>query len=81
MIKIWNEVFWKDVPNNVRMLDDDVIPMKRQAILYAPVVFLTVLIIAAGVFAEPLSDLSRRAAVSILEPEPYQAAILHMEER
>lgn len=80
MIKIWNEVFWKDMPENVRMLDDDEISFNRQLALYIPTVMLTGLIIAAGIFAEPLSNLSQRAALSIREPAQYQAAVLPTEE-
>lgn len=76
MIKIWNEVFWKDMPENVRMLDDDEIPFNRQFFLYTPTMMLVALIIAAGIFAEPLSNLSQRAALSVREPAQYQSAIL-----
>lgn len=80
MIKIWNEVFWKDVPKNVRMLDSYEPPLDRKLSLYLPTLLLVILIIAAGIFAEPLSRLSQQAALSIREPAQYQSVILPTEE-
>ncbi len=81
MIKIWNEVFWKEMPENVRLLEDYQIPFNQRVSLYVPTILLAALIIASGVFAEPLSELSRRAALSVLEPAPYQTAILSVGEQ
>ncbi len=79
MIKIWNEVFWKDKPENVQMLDEEIIMPRRQVFLYAPTVLLVSLIIIIGIFAEPVSEISRRAALSATEPERYQQIILQLE--
>ncbi len=80
MLKIWNEVFWKDMPANVRMLDDDEIPYKRQVFLYIPTVLLAVLIIAMGILAEPISNLASHAAQDVYDPSQYRSSILLLEE-
>ena len=74
MTKIWAEVFWKNRPEttpDTRLLTPG---MWRQLIV--PVAALATLTIAIGLLAEPVFDLSSRAASQLLAPEEYVSAVL-----
>ena len=74
MLKIWTEVFWKPLPKQDTEL---AAPRKRLSpLMLAPVGVLVGLIIAIGVFAEPMYQLSEAAAVGVINPMSYIEAVL-----
>ncbi len=74
MLKIWNEVFWKSAPKKNEV---EVSERKRlRPLMLAPAAVLVALIIAVGVFAEPVYKLSEAAAVGIVNPITYMEAVL-----
>jgi multicomponent Na+:H+ antiporter subunit D len=72
MIKIWNEAFWKPLPEGS--------PAPRNgtgglATMVAPVVVLALVTIAIGLFPQTLLDMARLAADQLLDPSPYRVAV------
>jgi multicomponent Na+:H+ antiporter subunit D len=76
MIKIWNEAFWKAVPEDAGA--PTLLPWSRreQAVTYAPIVALGALTLTIGLFTEPFAALSMQAAESLLDRNAYIAAVL-----
>lgn len=78
MTKIWHEVFWKDAK------PETVIENKPAGLelrwLIAPTVLITCFIVLLGFFAEPVYQISRQAALGILEPDAYIENVLILEE-
>jgi multicomponent Na+:H+ antiporter subunit D len=80
MMKIWNEVFWKDRPTAI-----DVVGLKGPPALptprpipggmAAPVVLLVVLVTAIGLWPQPLLGYADRAARQLLNPAGYVEAV------
>ena len=68
MIKIWNQVFWKAAPEDAPQSPKDIPSWKLQV---APVLMLTVLIVALGLMPEPVFQLAEKAANQILTPLEY----------
>lgn len=68
MIKIWNQAFWKAAPEAAPVIDPETPAWKLQVI---PVVTLTLLIIALGLFPEPVFQLTQQAAAQLLAPLEY----------
>jgi multicomponent Na+:H+ antiporter subunit D len=83
MIKIWNEVFWKAMPENDGEPNDDVMnddrpaqPAGGLALLYLPVIGLAALTLGIGLGAQPFLELAERAAAQLLDPTGYIHAVL-----
>lgn len=70
MTKIWNEVFWKAAKK-----ETDVIVPNQMRMMTAPIVLLVVLIVSVGLLAEPVLNLSQRAAEELTQPSVYREAI------
>jgi multicomponent Na+:H+ antiporter subunit D len=70
LLKIWSGVFWHASPTAVA--PERPAPM----LMVAPTAVLTAAGIAIAVLAGPLYDLSRRAAVDLLDPSAYLRAVL-----
>jgi multicomponent Na+:H+ antiporter subunit D len=73
MIKIWNEAFWKPLPNGAALPAEA--PGARLALMVAPVVLLALVTIAIGLFPQPLLELAGRAGDQLLDPGAYRAAV------
>jgi len=71
MVKIWNEAFWKDDPTPVS--EDR--GRRPTAAMVAPMVVLALLTVAIGLAPQALFDVADRAAVELLEPDAYLAAL------
>lgn len=73
MLKIWLRGFWKP---GIEQLGSDQ-PGHRVALL-GPIVALAVLILAVGLWAQPLMDLASRAAAELLDPQRYIEAVFEV---
>jgi multicomponent Na+:H+ antiporter subunit D len=70
MIKIWNEAFWKDLPENM--------PAPKDRLPIGPILstsLFAISIIGIGVFAGPLYDFALLAGEQIVNPEAYIRAM------
>lgn len=78
MAKMWGDVFWKKGQEMENKLTDDFSGMnwKKRGMLITPVVFLAVLSLYIGFFAQRINVLSERIANDLLHPEPYIQAVL-----
>jgi multicomponent Na+:H+ antiporter subunit D len=72
MSKIWLEAFWKPQPEDATVPE----PRPRLRALYWPVIAFAVITAALGLYAQPLFDVSMRAAEQLLDPTPYIQAVL-----
>jgi len=83
MTKIWNEAFWKPLTNRdaTAMDASPATPPARMPLAWivAPVAVLAAITLAIGLYAEPLSALSARAADQLLLPSAYVEAVLGAE--
>jgi multicomponent Na+:H+ antiporter subunit D len=72
MIKIWNEAFWKPLPEDspaARPGNAGLAPM------VVPVVVLALVTIAIGLFPQTLLEMARLAADQLLDPSRYRVAV------
>lgn len=68
MARLWADSFWKTAPQEAKM--DIGTPMML------PIIFLSTVTLAITFLAEPMSQLTRRAADQLLNPEGYIHAVL-----
>ena len=73
MAKIWTEGFWKPAPPEAPQPAP--LCRRRLGLLVAPSVALAVLTLGIGLHPRPLWELSQRAAVQLLDPAAYVAAV------
>lgn len=71
MMKIWNEAFWKPAPESSPRTAAGHAPAAL-----APVVVLAALVVAAGIFAQPVLGYFTRSAEQLLDPPGYVRAVL-----
>lgn len=82
MVKIWNEAFWKPVPQEAETLSGHspapmpVMSFTRRTLLLLPVLLLTGLIVVMGLYPEPLLQLTREAAHQLTNKAIYIHAVL-----
>ncbi len=83
MVKIWNEVFWKTLP------EDNLVPAEETVIgddsrmvppslwlMYLPVAVLALFALLIGVFAEPLMGMMNQIGDQLMHPQGYIEAVL-----
>jgi multicomponent Na+:H+ antiporter subunit D len=73
MTKIWNEAFLKEQPEGVDQTERGPITFT----LVAPCVFLALATVYMSLFADPVFELSERAAEQLFNPEYYIQAVLN----
>ena len=77
MTKIWNEVFWKAKPEKAKFpAEPKIINQKHVRFLYVPVVLLLFFILFISLFAQPVINLTQRAADQLLFTNSYTDAVL-----
>ena len=72
MTKIWNEAFWKPLPDD-RSLSPGTPSL---AAMVTPVVLLAAVTLSIGLYAEPLVVLAERSAAELLDTTSYVQAVL-----
>jgi len=80
MTKIWNEVFWKKDPKEEEtdeINEEEPVNIKLKMI---PVAFVTIIILALGVFAEPVFSFAEMTAEQLLNPHIYIDAVLGLDQ-
>lgn len=70
MIKIWNEAYWKKAPDD--MPENGRISIRT----IAATALLAAAVVALGVFAGPVMEISNAAALQVTNPEAYIEAVL-----
>jgi multicomponent Na+:H+ antiporter subunit D len=79
MIKIWNEAFWKEPPDDADLAPVEIRePTESSAIpyMYGPVVAMVVMIVALGLAAGPLYEMATTASEQLIHPDAYIQAVL-----
>lgn len=79
MTKIWEEVFWKPVPQPLAGNDQKTVRAlvgMEKAGYFFPVLLLALMTVAIGVFSEPLFALSKNASEQLMNPDLYIDAVL-----
>lgn len=77
MMKIWNEAFWKDPPEDAPAEAPAVHPSAAGRLaLVGPAVVLAVMTVLIGINAGTVFDLADRAAAQMMQREPYIRAVL-----
>ncbi len=81
MTKIWNEVFWKRMPDQDEY-DKKHPPVKlwSMAPMMIPIVLLTALTLALGIFGEPIMHFALMTAEQLQTPEIYINKVLQISE-
>ncbi len=80
MTKIWMGAYWSPLPEEAPVVADKDFEQPatwRLAFMYAPVIFLAVLMVAIGIFGQPFIDMLYTAAEQILNPSTYIDAVLN----
>lgn len=74
MTKIWNEVFWKDEPNQDNIGDE---PTSFQKVfLFLPIIILAIITITIGLNVEPFFKIAEQASSQLLNQTEYINAVL-----
>ncbi|WP_299822151.1 proton-conducting transporter membrane subunit [uncultured Pontibacter sp.] len=76
MTKIWNEVFWKPRP---RQLKQQPVVTGKSYIMYLSIIYLLVFILLLGVSAEPVIQMAKLSADQLFNSEIYIDAVLNPE--
>ena len=71
MMRVWQEAFWKPRP-----ADAPAAVAPGSAGMLAPIVALALITVAIGLGAEPVFQLTQRAAAQLMEPARYVEAVL-----
>ena len=74
MTKIWAYVFWRPAPEPLPDLDP--MPKGKWFIFLLPMMVLTVITVAIGIFAGPIFDYAQAAAGQLMNPAGYIHAVL-----
>lgn len=83
MVKIWNEVFWKALPEDNHVpasqtpIGDDGRLIKPSLwMMYLPVVVLAMMSLLIGIFAEPVMQIMTMIGDQLMTPTGYIEAVL-----
>jgi multicomponent Na+:H+ antiporter subunit D len=79
MTKIWADAFWKPAPEATAALMShtyQTMPTRTWLLLMGPTAVLGLLTVVMGLAAEPVLNLSTRAAIQLLSPAIYIQAVL-----
>ncbi|WP_404471213.1 Na+/H+ antiporter subunit D [Vreelandella venusta] len=83
MVKIWNEVFWKALPEDNHIPerqtpvgDDGRLLKPNLWIMYLPVLVLAAMSLLIGVFAEPIIQVMMLVGDQLMSPEGYIEAVM-----
>jgi multicomponent Na+:H+ antiporter subunit D len=81
MTKIWNEVFWKDDPSGDNKNVNEVylsLSKTKKILIYSPIIFLALITILIGFYAEPFFTFANDAAAQLLDSNGYINSVLGM---
>jgi len=81
MTKIWNEVFWKDDPTgNNRNINEvyQSLDKTKKLLIFIPIIFLALITIMIGFYAEPFFTFANNVAAQLLNPKEYINSVLGM---
>lgn len=81
MTKIWNEVFWKDDPKgNKNHIQESykLISNYKKYMMIAPIVFLALITVIIGLYAEPFFNFASNAAHQLIDSSIYINSVLGM---
>jgi multicomponent Na+:H+ antiporter subunit D len=81
MTRIWSEAFWTEGPAASSSAGDPVYPFNAWLLRLLPVAALAAFVVIIGLLAEPLFDLSMRAAEQLLNPAGYVETVLGVVQR
>ncbi len=76
--RLWSHVFWRPVRDEVgegglpRRAPD---PQRRAALAYGATATLTILVVIAGLWPQPLISAARQAAIDLVDPQRYVEAV------
>lgn len=76
MARIWAEAFWKEVPEGVQTVPEKEYSRQDRLGRWLPVGTLSLLIVALGLVAQPIFELSSRTAEQLLHPTLYIETVL-----
>ena len=77
MIKIWNEVFWKDLPEDVENIDKfSGFSTAKKRFLFIPVIILAVCTLIIGFFTAPFFDAAAGSASELVNNADYIKSVL-----
>lgn len=81
MTKIWNEVFWKDDPKGSENHIQEAYKLTgnyKKYMMIAPIVFLALITVIIGFYAEPFFDFANNAAHQLIDSSVYINSVLGM---
>jgi len=78
MTKIWNEVFWKNAPDESEPRLDETGPFKYASVwvMMIPVVILAGFCIVMGIYADTFITIAQKAAGQLMDPSEYIRVVL-----
>jgi len=78
MIKIWNEVFWKEQKAEFAAEQQALrqLPKFKIAMMFVPIILLAAITLFIGLNPEPFLDYANEAAQQLLNPSIYINAVL-----
>ena len=76
MLKIWNEVFWKDHPDAGALSAIEPMSVRERWLRGLPMALLAVLTLTIGLWPAPLYELAEMAAQQLIDPNAFPSAVL-----
>lgn len=79
MIKIWNEVFWKDDPKGSENFTDNqysLMSVNNKFMMILPIIILALITTVIGFYAEPFFNIANETAIQLLDSSKYVNSVL-----
>ena len=74
MTKIWNEVFWKDKPDQEPIVEEQ--SLSQKILLFLPIILLALITLTIGLNLEPFFEIAQKASSQLLNQSEYINAVL-----
>lgn len=78
MMKIWNEAFWKNSPQEITENEKEKPSLFSRPVIFMvlPIIFLAAITVFIGLYPEPLFALASKASEQLLNPQEYINVVL-----
>jgi multicomponent Na+:H+ antiporter subunit D len=76
--KIWNHVFWKKASDSAppTMIKTQTELFRKSPMLVTPAIFMTAIILLLSLYAQPVIDITQKAAIQLINKEQYIKTVL-----
>lgn len=71
--QVWSRAFWRPAPEGYEVVTES---LSQRSLLNGPIVVMALVLLAVGLYAQPLYGIAEQAATTLMDTEPYIRAVL-----